>query len=85
MNEIFLYLKLHGEQLDTTIAAATGISLAEARRHLSELATKGEITACNIIRYVNGEKVEGLSCRIAGHIPFIKPTRIKTKPQLDLY
>jgi transcription initiation factor IIE alpha subunit len=84
MNEILLFLKKHGECLDSAIASATGIALIEVRLYLSELAENGEITVCHTIRYENGVKVEGMSCRIAGYIPYAKPTREKTKPRLDL-
>ena len=83
MNETLQYLKTHGESLDTKIAVATGISLAQAHLHLSELATKGEIIACHSIRFENGKKIEGISCRIAGFTPKAKPGA-KSKAQLKL-
>ena len=83
MKEILDYLKTHGEQMDAAIAVATGISLAEAHRHLADLAAKGEIMACHLIRYNKGVKVEGISCRISGYIPPAKPGA-KSKVQLNL-
>lgn len=83
MKEILLYLKIHGEQIDTEIAAATGISLADVRLYLSELAAKGEIMACHSIKFEKGKKVEGIRCRIAGYIPPTAPGR-KSKAQLKL-
>jgi DeoR/GlpR family transcriptional regulator of sugar metabolism len=83
MKEILQYLKQHGEQLDTDIAAATGVSLADVHLHLSELAAKGEIMACHSIRFEKGKKVEGISCRLAGYIPPATPGR-KSKSQLKL-
>ena len=81
MTEIVQYLKKHGEKLDMEIAVATGISLANVRLHLSELATKGEIMTCHLIRHEKGKTVEGTSCRIAGYIPPAAPGR-KSKAQL---
>lgn len=81
MNEILQYLKKHGEKLDMEIAAATGISLANVRLHLTELATKGEIMTCHLIRHEKGKTIEGISCRIAGYIPPAAPGR-KSKAQL---
>lgn len=83
MKEILHYLKSHGERLDTEIAAATGISLANVRLHLAELAAKGEIMACHSIRFEKGKKIEGISCRLAGYIPPAAPGR-KSKAQLKL-
>ncbi|MDO8311353.1 MAG: ArsR family transcriptional regulator [Sideroxyarcus sp.] len=83
MKEILQYLKTHGERLDTEIAEAVGITLAEVRTQLSELAAKGEIMACHSIKYEKGKKIEGIKCRIAGFIPPAAPGR-KSKSQLKL-
>ena len=81
--EILQYLKKNGERLDTEIAVATGISLANVLLHLSELAAKGEVVACHSIRFEKGKKVEGISCRLTGYIPPASPGR-KPVPQLKL-
>jgi DNA-binding IclR family transcriptional regulator len=73
MNEILEYLKTSGEQLDSEIAKATGITLAKTRLYLAELATKRQIMACHSIRFENGKKIEGISCRLTGFIPKVKP------------
>ena len=83
MNEILQHLKKHGEQLDTEIAAATGISLAKAHLYLSELFVKGELVACRSIRFEKGKRIEGISCRLVGYIPPASP-RGKQKSQLTL-
>lgn len=83
MKDILQYLKTNGERLDTEIAQATGVSLANVRAQLSDLAAKGEIMACHSIKFVNGKKVEGVSCRLAGYIPPASPGR-KSKVQLKL-
>jgi len=80
MNEILQYLKKQGEKLDIEIAAATGISLTNVRFQLSELATKGEIMTCHLIRYEKGKTIKGISCRIAGYIPHAAPGR---KPKVQ--
>ena len=83
MNEILDYLKKNGEQMDSAIAAATHISLANVRLHLNDLIAKGEIMFCHSIRYEKGKAIEGMSCRIAGFIPPNKPGA-KSKAQLKL-
>jgi DNA-binding CsgD family transcriptional regulator len=83
LKEILLYLKTHGERLDTEIAEAVGLSLATVRNHLAELAAKREIMVCHSIRFDNGKKVEGIKCRLAGFIPPAAPGR-KSKSQLKL-
>lgn len=75
MKEILEYLKKHGEQLDAEIAEATGISLTDVRLQLSELAAKGQIMSCHSIRFENGNKVEGIKCRLSGYIPPAAPGR----------
>lgn len=83
MKEILQYLKKHGEQSDTEIAIATGISLANVRLRLSELAARGEIMACLSIKFEKGKKIEGIRCRLAGYIPPAAPGR-KSKAQLKI-
>ena len=83
MNEILQYLKNQGEQLDTEIAGATGISLANVRRYLSELAIKGDVMTCHSIRFEKGKKIEGISCRLVGYVPPAAPGR-KPKTPLKL-
>lgn len=83
MNEILQLLKTRGERLDSEIAAATGISLAKVRIHLSELTARGEVMSCHSTRYEKGKKIEGIRCRLAGYIPPAAPGR-KSKAQLKL-
>lgn len=80
-NQILQHLKMHGECLDTEIAKATGISLAKTRIHLTELAAKCDVVVCHTTKFVKGEKVAGMTCRIAGYIPPATPGR-KSKAQL---
>ncbi len=75
MQEILKYLLAHGQRLDSEIAAGTGIPLAKVRRALSDLSSRGEISKCSVTRFNDGEKVEGLLCRIAGYIPPKAPGR----------
>lgn len=83
MEEILQFLKKHGEQLDTEIAVATGISLTKVRHLISELAAKGEVMSCRSIRFEKGKEIEGIRCRVAGYIPPAAPGR-KPKAQLKL-
>lgn len=83
-DKILQYLKNNpGERLDTVIAAATHIPLVKLRPYLSELAAINEIVSCHSIKFVNGIKTEGTSCRIAGYSPPASPGR-KSKVQLKL-
>ena len=65
MNEILQCLEIDGERLDTEIAKSTGITLHNVRLQLLELASKGEVILCSFIRFVKGEKVEGMKCRLS--------------------
>ncbi len=81
---ILEYLKKNGEKLDSEIAEAMGLSLANTRTQLAELAAKGEIMACHSTRFdAKGKKLEGIKCRLAGFIPPAAPGR-KSKSQLKL-
>jgi DNA-binding transcriptional ArsR family regulator len=73
--EILKYLKDRGEQLDSEIATAVGLPLESVRRHVSALSARGEIMTCHSTRFVEGRKIEGLLCRIAGYVPPAAPGR----------
>jgi DNA-binding IclR family transcriptional regulator len=75
VQKILKYLKEQGEQLDTEIAAATRIPLAEVRLYLEELSKKGDIIMCHSTRYISGKKSEGMLCRVAGFTPTVGPGR----------
>jgi len=75
LQEILQYLKEHGERLDAEIATETGLPLEDVRRYVTELAAKGEVIMCRSTRYMDGEKTEGMLCRIAGYIPPASPGR----------
>jgi predicted ArsR family transcriptional regulator len=75
MNEILQYLKTHGERLDAEIAEAAGLSLSKTRLHLAELAAKGEVMTYHSTRFVEGQKIEGIRCRIIGVTPKKAPRR----------
>ena len=71
-----------GEQLDSEIAAATGLSLSNVRSRVTELQAKGAVMLCRSIRYRDGKPIEGLLCRISGYTPPPAPGR-KSKAQLQ--
>jgi hypothetical protein len=75
MKKIHAYLKSRGEQLDTEIAAATRIPLADVRLQLEELSKRGDIIVCHSIRYIKGVKTEGMLCRVSGYTPAASPGR----------
>jgi hypothetical protein len=66
MNQILQYLKTHSEPLDSEIAVGAGLSLSKTRLHLAELAAKGEIVAYRSTRFLEGQKIEGIRCRLVG-------------------
>jgi transcription initiation factor IIE alpha subunit len=80
MQEILQYLKDHGERLDSEIAAATGISLANVRLGMSALSAQGDVMMCRSIRFKDGKQVDAMLCRISGYIPPAAPGR-KAKPR----
>jgi DeoR/GlpR family transcriptional regulator of sugar metabolism len=81
LHEILKYLKDHGEQLDSEIAAGTGISLANVRRGVSDLSAMGEVITCHVVRFNAGKKSDGMLYRAAGYIPPPAPGR-KSKAQV---
>ena len=75
MHGILQYLKQHGEQLDSEIAEATGMSLESVRLAVSNLSAKGDVMVCRSTRFKNGKAVEAVLCRVAGYIPPSSPGR----------
>ena len=75
MQEILQYLKNHGEQLDSEIAAATGLSLANVRLGMTALSAKGDVMMCRSIRFKDGKQVDAMLCRVSGYIPPAAPGR----------
>jgi DNA-binding Lrp family transcriptional regulator len=75
LQDILKYLKNRGEQLDTEIAAATGLSLENVRQRVTKLSAAGEVMVCRSIRFDNGKQKEQMLCRIAGYIPPAAPGR----------
>ena len=75
MDAILKYMKERGEQLDTEIAAATRIPLADVRVYLDELSKRGDVIVCHSTRFIKGKKCEGMLCRIAGYTPAASPGR----------
>jgi hypothetical protein len=82
MQAILEYLKHSGERLDSEIAAATGISLANVRLHVTDLHARGAVMLCRSIRYKDGKEINGMLCRISGYIPPAAPGR-KSKAQIQ--
>ena len=81
MNQILDYLKKHGESHDAQIAEAIGLTLSETRIQLAVLKSKNEIMVCQSTRFVKGEKIESLICRISGYVVRSKPG---AKPKVNL-
>jgi hypothetical protein len=81
MQEILQYLKHNGERLDSEIATATGLSLANVRLSVSELSSRGDVIMCRSIRFKDGKQIEAILCRVSGYTPPAAPGR-KAKAQL---
>jgi DNA-binding IclR family transcriptional regulator len=63
------FLKANGERLDVEIATALQIPMATVTRHVSQLSAAGEVICCKVTRYIEGQKIEGVSCRLSCNLP----------------
>ena len=81
MQEILQYLKDHGEQLDSKLAAAMGASLESVCRSLLALSDKGDVIMCRSTRFTDGRKIEGMLCRASGFSPPLGPGRKAKVPR----
>jgi hypothetical protein len=66
---ILQFLKNNGERLDAEIASALHISMTVVKSHISQLSSAGEVICCNVTRYIDGKKIEGVSCRLSCNLP----------------
>lgn len=66
---IIKYLKENGEQLDAEIAKALRIPKAHVDSQIAQLSLAGEVICCQVTRYVDGKKIEGVSCRLSAYVP----------------
>ena len=74
-DQVLSHLKKHGQLLDLDIASATGIPLAQVRKSLADLATRGEISQCSVTHFNGNKRIEGIQCRISGYMPPAAPGR----------
>lgn len=66
---ILQYLKTNGEGLDLDIAKALRMPVTTVKSHVSQLSSAGEVICCLVTRYIDGKKIEGISCRLSGNVP----------------
>lgn len=66
---ILQFLKNNGEKLDAEIAKALHIPMAQLKTQVAQLSAAGDVICCNVTRYVEGKKIEGISCRLSCDLP----------------
>ncbi len=64
MHSILKFLEKHGESLESDIAEAVGISLANAHARLSQLSASGQVMSYHSSKLEDGIKIEGMRYRI---------------------
>ncbi len=81
--QILQYLNKHGQRLDSEIAAAMRISIADVLLALRELSAKGEISQCSVTHFTKGKPVQHMLCRVMGTIPPKAPGRKPGVPTVE--
>jgi hypothetical protein len=66
---ILQHLRVNGEQLDAEIAKALRMTQAQVASHIAQLSAAGDVICCKVTRYIDGEKIEGVSCRLSAYVP----------------
>jgi predicted ArsR family transcriptional regulator len=69
MEQILEYLKKHGDKLDDEIAKGAGLTLSKTRLYLAELAAQGQVVTYHSTRLLEGQRIEGIRCRLSGVAP----------------
>lgn len=67
------FLKVHGDCLDSEMAAALKLSRSQVANEIARLSASGDVICCKVTRYVDGKKIEGVSCRLSGSLPKAAP------------
>ena len=85
---ILKYLRTNGEQLEADIARALDIPLAQLSTQVAALSAAGDVICCQVTRFVDGQKIEGTSCRLSCDLP--APARgrkpgVKKDPAAELH
>lgn len=62
---IIAFLRANAEQLDVDMAEALNIPLPELREQVARLAASGDVICCRVTRFIDGRKIEGISCRLS--------------------
>ena len=62
---IVAFLRANAEQLDVDMAEALNIPIAELRDQVARLAASGDVICCRVTRFIEGRKIEGVSCRLS--------------------
>lgn len=77
MNSLLIlqHLKKHGQQLESDIAHAIGLTRDEAQLALATLSDKGEVTRCTVTRFIDGNRVDDVIYRALGYIQPKAPGR----------
>ena len=73
--QILEQLNAKGERLDHDLAAALSAPLQVVRNSLAELASRGEVVLCQSVQFRDGERIEGLRCRVAAYVAVMGPGR----------
>lgn len=63
------FLRANGPRLDSEIAEALKIPLTRVRNHVADLSSSGDLICCNTIQFKDGNRIEGLSCRLSCYTP----------------
>lgn len=83
------FLKTNGEQLEAEIAKALHMPMTLVQSQVSQLSSAGEVICCKVTRYIDGKKIEGMSCRLScnlpPHAPGPKPgAKRKPSPEINI-
>lgn len=66
---ILKFLESHGEGTDAEIAKALRMPTEYVKNEVLLLSSAGDLVCCSVIRIVDGNTMEGLSCRLSSTGP----------------
>jgi len=66
---ILQFLKANGPQSESEIAEALNLPITRVHSHVAQLSSAGDIICCNLTQFKDGQKIEGISCRLSCYTP----------------
>lgn len=63
------FLKANGPQSEAQIAEGLSLPVSQVHSLVADLSSAGEVICCKLTQFKDGNKIEGISCRLSCYSP----------------